>query len=60
MNGILALSRALGDFEYKSNTNLKAKDQAVSALPDVKVVPITADTEFVLLACDGVWDVKES
>jgi len=26
VNGILALSRALGDFEYKSNTNLKAKD----------------------------------
>jgi serine/threonine protein phosphatase PrpC len=50
----------LGDFEYKGNTNLKAKDQAVSANPDIKTVPITADTEFLLLACDGVWDVKES
>lgn len=60
VNGILALSRALGDFEYKNNTNLKAKDQAVTALPDIKCVPITTDTEFVLLACDGVWDVKES
>ena len=60
VNGILALSRALGDFEYKNNTSLKAKDQAVSAFPDIKTVPITTDTEFVLLACDGVWDVKES
>lgn len=60
VNGILALSRALGDFEYKNNTSLKARDQAVSALPDIKSVPITSDTEFLLLACDGVWDVKES
>lgn len=60
VNGILALSRALGDFEYKNNTNLKARDQAVTALPDIKCVPITSDTEFLLLACDGVWDVKES
>jgi protein phosphatase 2C family protein 2/3 len=26
VNGMLALSRALGDFEYKNNTLLKAKD----------------------------------
>lgn len=39
---------------------LKAKDQAVTAFPDVKCVQITQDTEFVLLACDGIWDVKTS
>lgn len=60
MNGILALSRALGDFEYKNNTALKPRDQAVTAQPDVKVFQISTDTEFLLLACDGVWDVKES
>ena len=38
----------------------KPKDQAVSPFPDVKIVPITADTQFVLLACDGIWDVKTS
>jgi len=39
---------------------LPHKEQAVSALPDVKTVPITSDTDFILLACDGVWDVKTS
>ena len=60
VNGMLALSRALGDFEYKNSPQMKAKDQAVSAFPDVKIVPITAETQFVLLACDGIWDVKTS
>ena len=28
--------------------------------PDVKVVQITNDTEFLILACDGIWDVMTS
>lgn len=60
VNGMLALSRALGDFEYKNNTMCKPKDQAVTAQPDFKIVPMTADSEFVVLACDGIWDVMTS
>jgi len=60
VNGRLALSRALGDFEYKQNASLPASKQAVTAFPDVRVEPITNDTQFVLLACDGVWDVVTS
>jgi serine/threonine protein phosphatase PrpC len=60
VNGMLALSRALGDFEYKSNKMKYHKDQMVSAFPDVKIEPITPDTQFVLLACDGIWDVMTS
>ena len=60
VNGMLALSRALGDFEYKGNSIFKPKDQVVSAFPDVSISPITSDTQFVLLACDGIWDVKTS
>ncbi len=60
VNGMLALSRALGDFEYKSNNLLKPKDQAVTAYPDIKCLPIQSDCEFILLACDGIWDVKTS
>jgi serine/threonine protein phosphatase PrpC len=44
VNGMLALSRALGDFEYKNNPSFKPKDQAVTAHPDVKVVQLTNDT----------------
>lgn len=60
VNGALALSRALGDFEYKSNAQLQPHEQAVSAFPEVKIQPIDAKTQFVILACDGIWDVKTS
>lgn len=60
VNGMLALSRALGDFEYKNNTDLQPKEQAVSAFPDVSIEPIDRNTQFILLACDGIWDVKTS
>lgn len=60
VNGMLALSRALGDFEYKSNTVLDPSQQVVTAFPEVRIEPIMADTQFILLACDGIWDVKTS
>lgn len=60
VNGMLALSRALGDFEYKSNPMFKPKDQAVTAHPDIKVIPLTNDVQYILLACDGLWDCMTS
>ena len=35
MNGSLALSRAIGDLEYKQGKTLSARDQIVTAGPDV-------------------------
>ena len=32
----------------------------VTAVPDVKIIPISDDIEFILLACDGIWDCKSS
>lgn len=32
----------------------------MSAFPDTKIEPIDAQTQFVILACDGIWDVKTS
>ena len=32
----------------------------MSPFPDVKTVPITSDTQFIVLACDGIWDVMQS
>ncbi len=32
----------------------------MTAFPDIKCVQITPDTEFILLACDGIWDVMTS
>ncbi|KAI8761701.1 protein phosphatase 2C T23F11.1 isoform X1 [Biomphalaria glabrata] len=57
VNGNLALSRALGDFVFKKNDKKRAEEQIVTANPDVIEKPITPDHEFIVLACDGIWDV---
>ncbi|CEQ42048.1 SPOSA6832_03829, partial [Sporobolomyces salmonicolor] len=58
--GNLALSRALGDFEFKQNSNLDPEQQIVTADPDITVHQATADDEFIVIACDGIWDVLTS
>lgn len=60
VNGNLALSRAFGDFEFKQNMLLSAEEQAVTALPDITEHSITNDDEFMVIACDGIWDCMTS
>ena len=50
IEGILNLSRCLGDYHFKRNRNLELEDQAVTSLPDVKTTSITEKTDFVVLA----------
>lgn len=57
VNGNLALSRALGDFVFKRNDKKSAIEQIVTAYPDVQTRDIPEDIEFVVIACDGIWDV---
>lgn len=60
VNDILDLSRGLGDLSFKANPVLAAEAQAITALPDVIKVPLTPDTDFLVMATDGVWDVLTS
>ncbi|KAL1131984.1 hypothetical protein AAG570_011594 [Ranatra chinensis] len=60
VNGLLAVSRALGDFEYKNSPGMKQCEQPVSPEPDVYVQERCPEDEFLVLACDGVWDVMSS
>jgi protein phosphatase 2C family protein 2/3 len=57
INNRLTLSRALGDFSFKNNKSLKASEQLVIAYPDICFQNLTDDYEFIIMACDGVWDV---
>lgn len=57
VNGNLALSRALGDFGFKTKDDFPAEEQIVCCDPDVVVEEIDENWEWVLLACDGIWDV---
>lgn len=54
VNGNLALSRAIGDFEFKKSAELSPEQQIVTAYPDVISHPITNDDEFLVIACDGM------
>ncbi|KAL2148382.1 hypothetical protein VTH82DRAFT_2302 [Thermothelomyces myriococcoides] len=60
VNGNLALSRAIGDFEFKKSAELAPEQQIVTAYPDVVVHEITDDDEFLVIACDGIWDCQSS
>jgi protein phosphatase 1G len=53
----LNLSRALGDFFYKRNTDLPASHQKITATPEIYEEVIDEDTEFLLLCCDGVVEL---
>lgn len=57
--GCLAVSRALGDYEFKfSGTRFtNQRELMVSNLADVKQINITDATKFLVMGCDGVWDV---
>nr|XP_020663981.1 protein phosphatase 1G [Pogona vitticeps] len=60
VNGGLNLSRAIGDHFYKRNKNLPPEEQMISALPDIKVLTINEDHDFMVIACDGIWNVMSS
>ncbi|KAG5421091.1 PTC2 [Candida metapsilosis] len=57
VNGNLALSRSIADFEFKKSVDLPPEEQVVTCYPDVITHKIDlAQDEFVVLACDGIWD----
>jgi len=60
VNGIIGLTRSLGDLDYKSNTSLTQEQQILSSKPDVFVEKLTKDIDFMLIACDGIWDCLSS
>lgn len=57
VNASLNLSRALGDLEYKQSSNLGPEEQMVTAVPEIRRMRLQPGDDFLLLACDGIWDV---
>jgi len=58
LTGNLALSRAIGDFEFKNNHGLPAENQIVTANPDIEVHELSDEDEFLILACDGPFFIS--
>jgi serine/threonine protein phosphatase PrpC len=53
----LAVSRAMGDLPYKSADYTGGKPSGVIAEPSMKQLQLQEDDDFLLIACDGLWDV---
>ncbi|CAO2815972.1 unnamed protein product [Amaranthus hypochondriacus] len=60
VNGSLNLARAIGDMEFKQNKFLPVEKQIVTANPDINTVELCDDDDFLVLACDGIWDCMSS
>ncbi|KAL8260914.1 hypothetical protein R6Q59_024963 [Mikania micrantha] len=60
VNGSLNLTRAIGDMELKKDKSLPAEKQILTANPDINMVEICQDDDFLVLACDGIWDCMSS
>lgn len=64
LNGHLAVLRALGDHHFKDLKAPTGPDGAMEgpllAKPDVASHTILPEDEFILMACDGLWDVFKS
>ncbi|XP_048858636.1 protein phosphatase 1B isoform X1 [Brienomyrus brachyistius] len=60
VNGSLAVSRALGDYDYKCVDGKGPTEQLVSPEPEVFEMARSEEDQFVVLACDGIWDVMSN
>lgn len=57
VDGDLAVSRGLGDFDFKNRPDLPASEQKVSCYADITIHERCPADEVLILACDGLWDV---
>ncbi|GMI73702.1 Type 2C protein phosphatase 49 [Hibiscus trionum] len=57
LNGVLSVSRALGDWDMKFP---KGSSSPLIAEPEFRQMVLTEDDEFLIIGCDGIWDVITS
>ena len=60
VDGHLNLTRALGDLKFKKKEGLTAEQFCITANPDVFTYDLTPQDDFILMGCDGCWEVKSN
>jgi len=60
VDGGLNLSRSLGDHCYKKTYTLPLSRQKISPKPDIRTLQLTKNDDFIVIACDGIWNVMSS
>ncbi|CAO2162245.1 unnamed protein product [Urochloa humidicola] len=57
LNGVLSVTRALGDWDMKLP---HGSPSPLIAEPEICWTTLTEDDEFLIIGCDGIWDVMTS
>ncbi|KAJ0974504.1 hypothetical protein J5N97_016469 [Dioscorea zingiberensis] len=57
LNGQLSVARAIGDWHMKG---AKGSVCPLSAEPELQELTLTEEDEFLIIGCDGLWDVMSS
>ncbi|TKY70233.1 phosphatase 2C 47 [Spatholobus suberectus] len=57
LNGQLSVARALGDWHIKGS---KGSKSPLSSEPELEEIVLTEEDEFLIMGCDGLWDVMSS
>ncbi len=60
-SNLLGVSRAFGNFDYKSNAGLLPSWQAVVCTPNIAFQEHAKDEDlYLILACNGIWDIMSN
>lgn len=57
LNGVLSVTRALGDWDMKFS---QGSPSPLISEPEFRQALLTEDDEFLIISCDGIWDVMSS
>ena len=60
LNGQLGVTRALGDWHLEGMKEMSDREGPLSAEPELKLMTLTKEDEFLIIASDGIWDVFSS
>ncbi|EKE40497.1 protein phosphatase, putative [Entamoeba nuttalli P19] len=55
VNGNLSLTRAIGDLQFKKGNDVNK--YIISPIPEITTYELEGNEDFLVLACDGIWDV---
>lgn len=60
LNGQLGVTRALGDWHIEGMKENNDQAGPLSAEPELKLITLTKEDEFLIIGSDGIWDVFTS
>ncbi|KAI4344225.1 hypothetical protein L6164_011475 [Bauhinia variegata] len=60
LNGQLGVTRALGDWHLEGLKEMSERGGPLIAEPELKLITLTKEDEFLIIGSDGIWDVFTS